>query len=62
MIDRPIDIRILNVKGKFVDFKYRSSNSRSRMPKEQFRKKVSNDRFNVENIDMFQSKLQKAIN
>lgn len=58
MINRPIDVRILSVKGKFVDFIYRSSNSRSRMPKAQFRKKMKNDQFTITNLEMFHSRLE----
>ena len=58
MINRPIDVRILSVHGKFVNFLYKSSNSRSRMPKERFRKKVKNDQFNIANMEMFQSRLE----
>lgn len=57
MIDRPIDIRILSIKGKHVNFKYISSNSRSRMPKGQFRKKIQNERFTVNNLELFRSGL-----
>ncbi len=57
MINKPIDVRILSIKGKFVDFIYQSSNSRSRMPKDHFRKKLHNEQFLIANFEMFHSKL-----
>ena len=57
MINRPIDVRILSIKGKFVDFIYRSSNSRSRMPKDNFRKKMKSEQFLIANLEMFHSRL-----
>ena len=57
MINKPIDVRILSIKGKFVDFIYRSSNSRSRMPKDNFRKKMKSEQFLIANLEMFHSRL-----
>ena len=42
MINKPIGIKILSVNGDFVNFIYRSSNTRLRMPKDLFKKEVKN--------------------